>query len=686
MHPLKTLGTWLKKKAFDPMEGLDITKIGWHSVGGSGTYGFYKSNQYENGYSSISKLANGFALIEQYTIDKTGKSVASNILDRLYTPNTDMSAYDFREALAVMTLVHDKVRLRVHHTGTRINANSITGFTFMENYSETIVDGKRRYRLQNGDVLTDDEVVTLKSINPDDVTEGFSPSRAARRWTTLDDYIADYQRGFFENGAVPSGQMIVTARTSGEFNDIVDMLQAKHRGAGKNNNITYAHRPTDQDGKPLNSQIEWVPFSTPNKDMALKDLFDNANKKIDSSFGVPASIRGVNDQNTYASVRVDEVIFVKYALSPMTLKIWSKFTHELTRITGGMGVAITYDLEIPQIADEEKVKAEARQIDATTLSTLLQEGYTIKSAVEYIKTGDLDALQQNTVPIEDKPEILDAEEAKGTPDQPIDGYAKAVKVKQLSESDRESYEAQLSSAVKARLEEQVNNVISNLDQVSKAISEDNPLKPDEDAKLTEGMWDVLQAAVINQGIIEHPENIELVFEAGISTENIRPFFMNSSQRADYRAYVNKVATYFNEQTAEKIRNILIEGHLQQLTAQQIKDNLSSILAEQWRIDRLAVSEVNRAGNEASLMSMKNIAQETGAIVEKEWFHGGGDDPCEFCRALIGTTVPLNDAFVDLNGVVKGADGGTYVNNFVAADVAEIHPNGHCRQVYRVRRV
>ncbi len=426
----KTIRFLVRKKAIDLGNVLDLnTTIGWRAIGGSSSYGYYQSNQYENGYSSITTLANGFLMVEPYTVDKAGNKVASNILDRIYTPNNQMSAVDFREALMVMTLVHDKVRIRVHHKTENINADTITGFTFMENYGETIVGGKRLYKLQNGESLTDDDVITLKSINPDDINGGFSPSRAARRWTTIDDYIADYQAGFFRNGAVPAGEMIVTARTTSEFNDIVDNLQAKHKGAGKNNNITYSHRPTDQNGAPLNSQVEWVPFSSQNKDMALKDLFDNANKKIDSVYGVPASMRGVNDTNTYASMRVDEVVLVKYALSPLTLKIWGKFTHELNRITGGIGVAITYDLEIPEIADEEKVKAEAKKTDADTVSGLVTAGFTLSSAVEYVETGDISKLEEKPPePEQDNPEITDAEEQSETPDQPIDAFSKSKQV------------------------------------------------------------------------------------------------------------------------------------------------------------------------------------------------------------------------------------------------------------------
>lgn len=702
----KRIRKFIATKIFDPVENINLEDVvGWRSLGGSSAYGFYKDNQYENGFSSISKLSNGFAVVEQYAIDKKSKPVGSNILDRLYTPNTDMSAYDFREALAVCFLVHDKVRLRVHHKGDNINADSITGFTFMENYSERVAGGKRDYMMSNGDILEDDEVITIKSVNPMKITDGFSASRAAKRWTRLDDYIADYQRGFFENGAVPSGEMIVTAKTKTEFNDIVDTLQAKHRGATKNNNIVYSHRPTDENGKPMNSQIEWIPFAVTNKELSLKELFEQVNKKIDSAYGVPASIRAVNDANTYASIRVDEVIFVKYALSPMTLKIWSKFNHELNRITGGTGIAITYELEIPTIADEEKVKAEAKQVEATTVATLTSQGYTIESATEFVKTGNLDVLRLNKIPVEEKPEVLDADEAKDTPEQPIDMYAKSVEeltekvdkfiadaknknekpisAKKLSETTRIKYEDKLYNAVDNRMTSQIKNVIDNFGDVSKEISFDNPLEPDEDKLMTSEMVAVLFPLIEDQGPIEHSINTKLVLDAGIDTQNIEPFRMTFAQQEVYRGYVDKVARGYNSETGNKIRNVITVGREQGQSVAEIKQGLSNLIDEKYRVTRLAVSEVNRGGNESSLMSMKNIVADTGASVEKVWVHDGSDSPCEFCQAMIGTTVPLSNDFVAMNDTVIGVDGGQYLNNFVPIQVAELHPNGHCRQVYRV---
>lgn len=699
----------VRRKAFDPLEGIDLEKVvGWRSVGGSSVYGYYKDKQYENGYSSISKLGNGFAAIEQYTIDKNGKGVPSNILDRLYTPNTDMSAYDFREALAVCSLVHNKVRLRVHHRGTRINAESILGFTFMEDYSETIVEGKRRYHMGNGDLLTDAEVITLKSVNPDNITDGFSPSQAARRWTRLDDYIADYQKGFFENGAVPSGQMIITAKTPTEFNDIVDKIQEKHRGAGRNNNITYAHRPTDQNGAPLNSQIEWVPFSSQNKDMALKDLFENVNKKIDSAYGVPEEIRGHLSNSNYASVAVAEKVFVKYALNPMTMKIWQKFTHELNRITGGTGVAITYDLEIPVIADEEKVKAEAKSVDAATVATLVEGGFELKTAIEYVQTGDISKLVKATV-VEEKPDVLSPEEARGTPDQPLDIYSKYVDVKidqvikaieqkevvkppkkkevakkELTETDKLVAENKVRQIVRDQISRQVDIAIGGLDVAIASKAYGDP-EPEQDDHFVEEMMTVILPVLTVYGSIQTAKGLEMILDAGLSTEGIQRFFVTEAQRLGYRKYLTQIGQYFNVQTGQKIRSVLEDGFANQLTKAEIESNLRGLVREEWRINRMATTEINRAGGRAAVMSMANIKNDTGYDIEKTMQHNGPDSPCEFCAARLGVWYPVDQSMVQKGEVVEGVDGGKYVNTWEDNFGNDIHANGHCTPIFRVRR-
>src|SRR5690606_7443912 len=120
--------------------------------------------------------------------------------------------------------------------GGDITPENLAEFTFLENPVVNLVDNKKIYTYK-GNTYTEDEVIELKDINPYNLHKGFSPAKAASKWATIDDYIAAYQTGFFRNGAVPAGQFIITASTPKEFNDEVDKLEAKHKGAGKNNNI-----------------------------------------------------------------------------------------------------------------------------------------------------------------------------------------------------------------------------------------------------------------------------------------------------------------------------------------------------------------------------------------------------------------------------------------------------------------
>lgn len=424
-HPIKSL-----QRAFSPKNSLqdDLnngTLFGWHSTGGIDTLAHYHDNQFENGYGSITKIVNTFMDIRPYTVDEKANKVPSNLMNRLYHPNGDMSSSDFREALAVMSLIHDRVFVLVWRIeggvakpGGEITPDNLGGFTFLENPVVTLINNKKTYTY-NGSVYNEDEVIELKDINPYNLHRGYSPARAASKWATIDDYIAAYQTGFFKNGAVPAGQFIITASTPQEFNDEVDKLEAKHKGAGKNNNIVYVHRPTDREGKPSNAKIEWIPFNVQNKDLSLQSLFEQANSKIDGAYGVPAEIRGILSNSNYASVNVAEKIFIKYVVKPFTQKLWTRFTHQLNRITGGLGVAISFELEIPGLADEELVIEQTKKHRDERVQLYLDRGYTLKSIKNYLENDDITLLENDAALVEeDNGDVDNGDEVEDAPDVP----------------------------------------------------------------------------------------------------------------------------------------------------------------------------------------------------------------------------------------------------------------------------
>ena len=82
---------------------------------------------------------------------------------------------------------------------------------------------------------------------------------------------------------------------------------------------------------------------------------------------------------------VSERGFAKRVVYPRALKIYSRLTHELNRITGGIGVAITFDYEIPEIADRKKVEAEVMATNTDTILKLVDKGYELDSVIDALK-------------------------------------------------------------------------------------------------------------------------------------------------------------------------------------------------------------------------------------------------------------------------------------------------------------
>lgn len=265
--------------------------------------------------------------------------------------------------------------------GGPITPENIAGFTFLEDAFVSRVNGQTTFRVKDK-TLTRDDVITLSlNVNPYNLLNGFSPTRAVKKWATVDDYIAEYQAAQFGNGGVPAGLMTVTAPSVEAYNQAVDKIIAAHTGPSNANRVIYTHRPTSTiDGKPMAAGVEWTPFAQSNKEMTLDALFNQANKKIDMTFGVPEEVKGYLQNSNYASAEVADYVFARRVLYPKLVKVYAKLTHELNRIMvgKGMGFALSFDFELPVLTDTRKVQTD-------TLMTMLEAGFTVKSAVEALK-------------------------------------------------------------------------------------------------------------------------------------------------------------------------------------------------------------------------------------------------------------------------------------------------------------
>lgn len=642
---------------------------GFSPYGVGATMACYQTGSYDNNYPAITRIAERFAVTLPYAVDAQGERLRETPagITALYNPNRQMSSIRFFKSLAVMSLVHPNVYLLVWRKegnqvlpGGEIRPDNIGGFTFLENPDVKVdrTTGKVTYTSLSK-TYTDREVITLSlDIDPYAILAGYSPSIAAKKWANIDDYIASYQAGFFKNGAVPAGQFVITAPTVQEYNDIVDMLQKEHRGAGKNNNVLYVHRPTNSvDGKPLNAQIEWIPFNEKNKDLSLKEIFEQAEKVRDMTFGVPREVKGYLQNSNYASATTAEHIFDKYVVLPKLTQIWTDFTHELNRITGGLGYAISFDFDVTALADEEKVKNETTKIQLDTLITAMDKGFSLDSAVDALDLPQsFKNLDVENPPVPERPEIDD-----GLPNEAsqLETSLKGIK-KKAADPDPKDISPEMRAVIEDEMQIQIDRAIAG---------QDFDLTDEEEDKFADELLIVLLSLMAVSGGTQYDRGLLLANQSGIPISDDMPGYKVSDKLENsYRSTLRDVARSYDSETSNSIRRVLdqaeTEGWDKETTATRLREIMNT---DEWRVQRLARSETHRANGLASVDAMEEVSNETGAEFNKTWhINPYTANHCAHCVELNGKTLPLGTPFVSEEE-----------NGFVDAQAADAHPNCGC---------
>lgn len=655
-----------KKKGIVNQDG-GVWHIGQARGGCVGVCGS-SDGAYDNLFPDVSRIAEQIATILPYAVDGKGERLVEQpqAVKALYNPNREMSGIQFFETLATLVLVHPVVYIYVHKNGEATREapdKNIYGYTFLEGISpRRYEDGTVEYRLK-GRVISSEEVIAISlNVNPYSVIDGYSPAVAAKKWASLDDYIVAWQSGTFKNNAIPAGEFIITARDADEFNAIADEMERRHKGAGRNNNVSYVHRPTSSiDGKPLPAQIEWVPFAQSPKELSLDSVFNQANKKTAMAFGVPEEIKGFVQNSNYASVATAERIFDKYTVLPKVTKIWAQFTHELNRITGGLGYAITFDYEPAQFADENKVYAETTRIQLETLRSALDAGFDLDSIVTALELpeGFKKLVGGNNG---DSEQVLEAEEETTSEASQVET---AVKVVEKSKQKTVASDDELEMLLEEYNEEQINAAIEgrafDIEKNAKRVAKD--------------LLPIIVAGAVLYALGREKEIETEANAKGYPIENLTTYEPSEAFRDTYLNYLSEVMLSYSQDTADAIKRTMERGYEDELTQAEINANLRELLpGEFWRVRRLQRTESHRSEQMASLDMARRASDELGIKeMTKTWhLNPASINHCPLCEQLDGTTLPLGNSFEEF---ADANELGTFSAG--APDVADAHPNCEC---------
>lgn len=657
-------------------------------------------DDYSAAFPSVRPLVERFAMVVPYATRDGQKLDPQPIaLQKLYTPNDDMSIYDFMDYLASTVLTQSTALIRVqfgHPDQAKHRSDDIIGYTFLPPSCREIVNGQVQYRFINSlgqqEIIYRDEVMEFTYANSTDQWGiGISPIQTVKKWATVADYIADYQAGYFQNGAKPDGTFIITAPSYAKYQATVAELEKVHRrGSRGHHNYQYSYRPVDEAGKPLTTaNIEFVKYGVDNKDLAMKDLLDNAQSKLDQAYGVPAIARGDDSQATYSNAQVADVN-VANKVNYLLTKVWFRFWFELDRICSDtIDWSIAYDYEVPALADAEKVQAETDQTNMTTLITAVNAGASVQSVVKALSLPE--SWNSLTITKQETP-ALPAETPQETQQPTIAinthcGHRHESTDELDADSEYLEHHPGIDIATNRRYK---GDKLTPRQELTQLVIRENKriLKNIIASKNAYGdpTQEEVEAFAENMAKILNP----IRYEVGNVTA--RTIFRDLGLKIPgdlndimglfdprYEKRLALVARDHDKSVAAAIRDVLAKADLEGWTKAQTEIALWDFTSLK-RADILARNELIASERFGSMDAAQALAEANDVKLAKVWAVNPG--ACDICKKLEGKQVAIDEPFIAKGGTLQVGDK-VHVFDWAPLDITQAHTNCRCYPTWQV---
>lgn len=667
-----------------PIGGNTWQQMGGNTIPMHDTYG--------NVFPYVNAIAQRFSTVIPYAVTSDGRRLnpAPAALNALYAPNDTYSCLEFLKLIASGMLTQSHVDILIWTTegpGGNITPDNITGYTLLPAnsrvYNDTRSDWYHRVTMDLGNgacsyEFTRNETISLSySRHPDDPTRGISPAMTIKKWANVDDMIADYERGFFGNNAVPAGMLGIVSENAEDFQRNRARLEETFRGAGNNNGIAYNMIPVDpMTHKPSQtSKLVWVPFQNSNDSLDLQTVNNVVNNRLANALAVPDIIRGIDNGQTYANAEMAERAFIENTLKPLCMTVWDKWQFELDRITGGLGYGITFHLDLPAQTEVEKVQAETQQIRINNLIQLVNMGASVESAAEAL--GLPDAYRRLTLhPYTTNTPSLPSARNTTKAAKPVDGKpaethlltATRTYVSRVIQHTRRS-QAGLHDDLETIGQQWVNDVEDDLIAHLTAYAKKTGMK------LTQ---------VITAWAELHPENPIAVDIQSYTTTDWQKLYdwttLPDNIKTAYETHLHEIAHTTSKTITNKTLELLNRADQEQWDAHRLHDELTRIGNDHAEL--IARCETVQSQRLGSLYSARNLSETLGVRLQKVWRTTGDSNTCDFCKHMEGTTIGLDHTYLATGASIEIGDH-TYVNNFENMTTPNAHPNCRCYEDYEV---
>lgn len=644
-------------------------------------------SDYENLFAQVRPLIDEMKCVMPYGVTDRGTKLPearTPELAWLRNPNDEMGWSEFADLMFATWLTEDELDIHLW----RDKRDKVIGYTIIPPECRIYLGyGRWEWQVMTTEgvqVLDEDQVMRLRfSRSPRDIQRGVSPASAVRIWAQIDDLIAQYQRAYFENGAIPATITFITASSEDKYLATRRELEHKLKGARNRNKTVYAWRQFDNDTGQSVDQVEVKTIQGNNSTLAIREIVDIVNDRLNKAVGVSNFILGDDSSAKYDNAELSDHQFTRRRVYPALVSFWNQFQHELDRLLGGLGYGISFDLEIPELTEREKARAEIARIRGEALVNLISAGASGPAAIQALGLPDTwnaaaEGIYAKSVtggllsPISidyTKPKAIESTvDKKGDeskPTLPLEKHDKHCtcnhsldKLPPMSKEEQEIY-----------------NVLLALgDSLIKSQGEDVALD-----EIIAQMTDIMKKDAIS-GAKQGAKAIQLLSNKEIADEileNLKKNRINISESLTQRltSRANVLVKGYAEYAQKQILETLTAS--EELSASEIKTRLAQVLPRS-KAELIARNETVYAIKSGRLEQDESLAEKYGLNVKLVWRTSGDSDVCDVCAAMEGETVDLGKAFADTaktaDGEIVGWEHSAWNDN---GRIPDAHPNCRC---------
>lgn len=641
-------------------------------------------SDYENVFAQVQPLINDMKMVRPFGVGRNGGRLPiqrTPELALLDNPNDEMGWGEFASAMFATWLTEDELNIHVHK-----DRNKVIGYTIIPPNSKAYLsNGDYYFQIftEDGYIhVTRDKVMTLRfSRSPKNLQRGVSPATAVRAWAQAEDVLAQYERAYIENGAIPASITFIRASSYDKFDKTRREMEGNLRGASNHGKTVYVWRQFNNDTGESLDQVEVKTIQGNNSTLAIKELTDIINDHLNKAYGVSNFILGDDSSAKYDNAELSDYQFIKRRVYPALMGFWDQFQFELDRITGGLGYSIQFEIELPDLTERQRTRAEIAKIRSETLTGLINAG---ASATEAVKALDLGEKwlgvargiysRALVVSLLDKQKDIqnnhfNPRSNKSEGDSPAQNSCKCIT---HSNCSCDSTSAQDKLPPMTADEKKIYDVLVAM---AERIFANTP-EIDEEGVIRE-IVEILEKNAKYGSTAGADKMMEFIKDADVVAEiksTLKELELSGTLRERLQSRTEQLVGNYGETSRKLMEDVL--SNSEGKSAAEIRKELRQVMPT-WQAERIARTETVYAFKSGRLDEDKRISDKYGLKVKLVWRARHDGSTCPVCAAMDGEETDLGKAFVDYKDTDDGIVSWEHSFWNDSGQVPNAHPNCRC---------